>query len=148
MSAVAQSVPAASGPKRIEIVPFVLLLSALLLLVLVTFAQQAMIDELRGSAGKAFARGFLAGCSSPCVIRDNPGGRVSDYQALAKEVLASGHLVGIAGYCASACALFADLARPNVVIAGSTRFKFHKTSGESLPPVSPDIDAWVKAHGG
>lgn len=99
-------------------------------------------------SSNGFVRGFLSACGDPCIIEDNHGGFVVDYLALASEVNKQKLPVLIGGVCASACALFADLARPNVYIRTSVEFRFHKSSLESDPKMSDDISNWVAAHGG
>jgi hypothetical protein len=100
------------------------------------------------SGDEAFADGFLAACGDPCWIGFNPGGFVGSYQALARKVVATGRRVIINGPCSSACALFADKARPMVRITDAAVFGFHRTSAETPMPLSGDIDGWVSTHGG
>jgi hypothetical protein len=100
------------------------------------------------AAGEHFAKGFLAACGEPCIITANGGGRLDHFLALAAAVKAQKRTVIIAGPCFSACAIFADFARENVCITAAARFGFHRSSNENDPPQSPDIAAWVEAHGG
>ena len=97
--------------------------------------------------GGEWARGFLAGCGEPCRITFNGGGRVVDFEALAIAATEEGRDVVIDGPCGSACALFADLARPRVCIMPAASFHFHRVSDGSVPPDRPDIVAWVQRHG-
>lgn len=103
-------------------------------------------DVVSGNEG--FARGFLAACGSPCFITHNGGGKIGDFKALAERINDERHPVVIAGGCYSACTLMADLARVHVRITDAARFHFHAVSDGSTPDNSPDIKAWVKAHGG
>ncbi len=117
------------------------------------------------SFAKVFGRGTVT-------VTSNTGGTVSTFVAAAEEVLSTGRRVRIDGRCDSACALFADLARPNVCITKKAVFGFHQmtrvitfTSGETMrgiplttrvrsveirepPHASPDIKAWVEKRGG
>lgn len=118
-------------------------------------AQSFLIDRqhaelLKSVDDKAygFAAGFLDACGYPCVIRENRGGSLHDFEMLAALVRVRKTLIIIDGPCISACALFADMARQYVQITKSASFHFHKTSVEEDPPQSPDIARWVNAHGG
>jgi len=110
--------------------------------------QSETISTQRSTMGLKFASGFLASCGNPCVIRENPGGVVKDFEWLASLVNVRGQIIVIDGICASACALFADQARRYIRITDRAEFLFHKTSDGSDPPHSPDIAAWVNANGG
>ncbi len=109
----------------------------------------------------------LFGCTGhSCTIAGNMGGDVDTFTEAAHEALRKGVSVQIDGACYSACALFADLARPNVCVTRHAEFGFHQetviysyrgeafitfepgTYGDSDPPHSPDILAWVYAKGG
>ncbi|TSC63807.1 MAG: hypothetical protein G01um101491_452 [Parcubacteria group bacterium Gr01-1014_91] len=91
-------------------------------------------------------------------IVDSGGGSVWVFAYAAREILRMGRHVRIDGSCDSACALFADLARPNVCITDRAVFGFHQltitagpagaTETREPPPASPDIKAWVDARGG
>jgi hypothetical protein len=98
--------------------------------------------------GDGFAKGFLAACGDPCIIKANPGGRLGDFKALTDEIIAIKRRVIIEGYCASACAIMADRAREYVRIGKGAQFLFHMTSDETAPPGSSDVDSWVRSHGG
>ncbi len=116
--------------------------------------QSAQADKL--------TNGVLGRCGEPCFVDDNPGGEVSDFLDAAKAIQhGARNQVIIPWRCASACAIFADKARPHVCIMPSTVFAFHKGThslmrgdevvkvlGTFDPPQSSDIHAWVKAHGG
>jgi hypothetical protein len=108
----------------------------------------AVVLKTVRASNEAFAEGFLTACGNPCWVSSNPGGRVADYEALARKVVATNRRIIINGDCVSACALFADRARPMVRITETAVFLFHRTNLEEPPPTSPDISAWVNAHGG
>jgi len=113
--------------------------------------QHKIITDMASTfteTGVKFAFGFLAGCGRPCVIRDNPGGVIRDYEWLSSLVNVREQIVIIDGSCASACALFADHARSNIRITDRAVFKFHQVSDGTEPWHSSDIADWVHAHGG
>ena len=116
----------------------------------------------------------LGECADPCIIKPNRGGSVETFRSAARGGLSGLEKQIVIGVpCISACAIFADLARPRVCIAEGAVFLFHMARhpmlniewftiksistgfiGEPLifiysdPPQSPDIDAWVKSRGG
>ncbi|MGQ2908727.1 MAG: hypothetical protein ACT6QU_12310 [Aliihoeflea sp.] len=116
------------------------------------------------SRGSAYESVFGACRGDTCVIRDNPGGDVRKFLAAAKEIRRSGKRVVIDGQCASACAIFADVARERVCITKRATFGFHKASvfraqvtgnvrkWERIrrhdPEHSSDIANWVYRNGG
>lgn len=64
-----------------------------------------------------------------CVISSNPGGNVRQFLAAASEVLRGAkRMIVIDGTCASACVIFADVARERVCITRKARFAFHKAT--------------------
>lgn len=94
-------------------------------------------------------------CSRPCIIHASEGGTVGRFLNAAEELKAEHALAIIDGWCASACTVFADKARPNVCITRRAVFLFHQatddfTSKHEDPSrfYSPGIVAWVRAHGG
>lgn len=114
-------------------------------------SQQRGIDlavELYQWRAKGFAEGFLSHCGEPCVIDENGGGIIVNFEALAARVVAEKRHMVIGGKCASACALLADLARARLCILPAAYFLFHRDSANDLPPDSADIMAWVEANGG
>ena len=122
---------------------------ALLLAIMMALLRIAEygVAHARASADE-FARGFLDGCGEPCVVAGNDGGKLIDYVTLAASVLEEGRTVVIAGRCYSACALFADLARPQTCVLPTAEFLFHRASDETVPPDADDVRGWVERHGG
>ena len=123
------------------------------------------------SAGPALNQAIPSGCSrTTCVVHDNPGGEISVFQSAARELVAEGKHLVIDGRCASACVVLADMARSNTCITQNARIEVHQAeiveftgqmtmvAGQPVPvahlvrredpPQSPDINRWVKAHGG
>lgn len=135
-----------------------LLLSGLLLSSATAHAQSP--------GARAFDAAFGPCRGSTCVVRSNPGGDVRRFVAAARAVRAGAkRLVVIDGPCASACVIFADIARDRVCITDRATFGFHKatlfraerrTGGERRwrqiarhdPVHSADIDRWVRRNGG
>ncbi len=93
-------------------------------------------------------------CEEPCIVRYNGGGYLAAFREAAHMVQGGARKsVIIDGECISACALFADLARPHVCITEHAVFKFHKavflpTQTRFDPDHSTDIARWVNKHGG
>ena len=79
-----------------------------------------------------------------CIIRDNPGGNSHQYEMAAEAVKRLRIRVRIAGECNSACALFADLARPNVCIEGTAQFAFHLGTVEVSRQIS--LPSWLGGY--
>jgi hypothetical protein len=105
--------------------------------------------------------GSTFSCGEPCIIENSPGGYLDRFERAAKAVhRGERRQIVIDGRCASACALFADLARPHVCITERAMLAFHKGSGGNLdlteglvtfrfdPPQSKDIKQWVEQRGG
>ena len=124
-------------------------------------------EELRArlrELGKKKIR-VLFHCKDPCIISDNMGGVIEQFQRAAIAVRAGARtLIVVDGECPSSCAWFADLVRPKACITRRASFAFHKfrepqewvVNGVSQviptnftdPPHSSDIDSWVKKGGG
>lgn len=130
----------------------------------------SLADSPKVQAGPALDAALQARCwRVTCTIRDNPGGDIELFRQAAQEVLDEGKFLVIDGFCASACVILADLARSNVCLTQAAQMAVHKASvievtgsarvegrevpvGHLLrredPPQSPDIDKWIKSHGG
>lgn len=99
-------------------------------------------------------------CGDPCIIKENMGGSADAFLFAAREILAGARSqVVVDGYCASACAYFADKARPRVCVTKNAVFAFHQGTLELrditeqndprlIVVHSPDIEQWVKKRGG
>lgn len=140
---------------RLTLPTFMAASIAILALCVGLVIQGRIVDDqhaeiLKGVDDKSyhFAVGFLDACGSPCVIRENRGGSLRDFEMLAALVRVRQALVIIDGPCVSACVLFADMARQYVQITRKASFHFHKDSIEEDPPHAPDIARWVNGHGG
>lgn len=119
----------------------------------------------QSSRGSAYEAVFGPCRGETCVIRNNPGGDVRKFLAAAAEVRRGPkRMIVIDGPCASACAIFADVARKRVCITDRASFGFHKASvfrAQDLggvrkwervrrhdPEHSRDIANWVYRNGG
>jgi len=100
-------------------------------------------------------------CPRTCVVTHDPGGLVREFKSQAYILKGQGRRLVIDGFCASACTIGADLARPNVCITPKATFHFHKGYRPSLWPLgreivrvdlsdqySTDIRRWIALKGG
>jgi hypothetical protein len=120
------------------------------------------------SAGPALDEALQRNCTrTTCTVRHNPGGEIEVFQRAARELLSEGKRLVIDGVCASACVILADIARSNTCVTARAKLQVHQATvvrftGQSVggqrpiaelvrredPPHSPDIDRWVRSHGG
>ncbi len=121
-------------------------------------------------AEESFIEEAFPGCTAArCVVKDNPGGYLWNYEAAAVQILLSGiaHIV-VDGECASACASVIDLLREypvDICITPRAVFRFHKAAlvrevtqaGKVVEkdvlfyadtPQTPEVQKWVAARGG
>jgi hypothetical protein len=86
-----------------------------------------LLFTLNGSLARADIVSRALGCNGdPCVVEDSAGGKVSVFQEAGYAVDKGARtLVIIDGLCASACVLFADIARRKVCITEWAMFGFH-----------------------
>lgn len=102
-----------------------------------------------GPAG-AIAIARAAGpCGNPCTIVSNNGGRIIDFEDAGDAIrTGNGQKLVIDGFCASACMVMADLARPKACITPRAVFAYHKTNFNRPIPLSADLHGWIMRHGG
>src|SRR4051794_38381434 len=91
----------------------------------VVVAGQFVASNSFAGAGLDKALGAHCGRSA-CILTNNPGGEVQVFMRAAQEVLAEGKHLRIAGLCASACVLMADMARDNTCMTADAQFAVHK----------------------
>jgi hypothetical protein len=121
------------------------MLACLSVMMLAAPAAQA-ITLSRGAAAIARAVG---GCSNPCTIQSNSGGVIVDFEAAGNAIRAGARQkLIINGFCASACMVMADRARPRACITSSAVFAYHKTNYNRPIPLSGDLRGWIVRHGG
>jgi hypothetical protein len=104
----------------------------------------------------------VLGCKGdPCVIEHSRGGKIALFQEAGYAVdQGARKLVVIDGLCASACVLFADIARSRICITESARFGVHQYRTPAwrnrkdspqvsrAPCLSGDIIDVAEEHGG
>src|SRR5262249_22359157 len=99
----------------------------------------------RGAAAIARAVGD---CSNPCTIQASNGGRIVDFEDAGNAIRAGARQkLVISGYCASACMVMADRARPRACITSNATFLYHKTNYNRPIPLSGCLRGWCLAHG-
>lgn len=110
---------------------------------------QQWMDETRAEGGSFWEDPVRDECGDPCVVANNNGGHSVVFK-FAAAILPSRRKHGavIDGFCNSACALFADLARPNVCVTRTALMGFHRSNQENSPEHADDINAWVVTNGG
>lgn len=110
--------------------------------------QKWMNDE-RAKGASFWEDPISDACGDPCRISENFGGHAVVFEFAAKTLSERRkHGAVIDGYCASGCALFADLARPNICITRNAVMAFHMASDEREPNDRADIKHWIRDHGG
>lgn len=101
-----------------------------------------------GAGASAIAR--VAGdCGNPCTIVSNRGGVIVDFEKAGDAIRAGARQkLVISGFCASACMVMADRARPRACITSSAVFAYHKTNWNRPIPLRADLRGWIVRHGG
>jgi len=101
------------------------------------------------SQGAAAIARAVGGCGNPCTVQSNNGGRIIDFED-AGDAIRSGarQKLVIGGFCASACMVMADRARPRACITSSATFAYHKTNYNRPIPLRGDLRGWIVRHGG
>ena len=121
------------------------MLACLPVMILAQTAAQA--SPLRQGAA-AIARA-VGNCSNPCTIQSNNGGVIVDFEAAGNAIRAGARQkLVINGFCASACMVMADRARPRACITSRAVFAYHKTNFNRPIPLSGDLRGWIAHHGG
>jgi len=101
-------------------------------------------SELSGQA-----RAMLDNCSDPCTIQNNNGGVIADFENAGDAIHAGARqMLVIDGFCASACMVMADRARPRACITTRAQFGYHETNYSRPIPLDADLNGWIMQHGG
>jgi hypothetical protein len=97
--------------------------------------------------GQALA--MLDNCGDPCTIQNNNGGVIADFEN-AGDAISGGarQMLVIDGFCASACMVMADRARPRACITSRAQFGYHETNYNRPIPLHADLNGWIMSHGG
>jgi len=91
----------------------------------------------------------LDNCGDPCMIERNNGGVIADFENAGDAIHAGARqMLVIDGYCASACMVMADRARPRACITSRAQFGYHETNYVRPIPLSADLNGWIMNHGG
>jgi hypothetical protein len=110
-------------------------------------AASAQATPLNQGAA-AIARA-VGDCSNPCTIQSNNGGIIVDFERAGSAIRSGARQkLVIDGYCASACMVMADRARPRTCITPRAQFGYHKTTWNRPIPLSGDLRGWIMRHGG
>jgi len=113
-------------------------------------SQQDLVNtdaDPSGRSGQAAA--LLDSCSDPCMIEHSNGGVVADFENAGDAIRAGARqMLVIDGYCASACMVMADRARPRACITSRAQFGYHETNYNRPIPLNADLRGWVMNHGG
>lgn len=100
------------------------------------------------AAGVKAVAAVVGGCSDPCVVTSNNGGRINSFRNAGEAIRrGEGQMLVIDGYCASACMVLADRARPRACITSRATFAYHKTNWDRPLPLSPAIHSWIVSNG-
>jgi hypothetical protein len=104
------------------------------------------------AAWSAFAAAItrtVGDCSNPCTIQSNNGGIIVDFEHAGDAIRGGARQkLVIDGFCASACMVMADRARPRACITSRTVFAYHKTNYNRPIPLSGGLRGWIMRHGG
>jgi hypothetical protein len=101
-----------------------------------------------GQGAGAIARA-IGDCSNPCTVQSSNGGRIVDFEDAGNAIRAGARKrLVIDGYCASACMVMADRARPRACITSRATFLYHKTNYNRPIPLHADLHGWIMRHGG
>ena len=90
----------------------------------------------------------VGNCGNPCTIVRNMGGRIIDFEDAGDAIRSGKQRLVIDGYCASACMVMADRARPRTCITSRAVFGYHKTNFGRPIPLRADLRGWIIRHGG
>jgi hypothetical protein len=114
-------------------------------------AAAMLVVSLPVLTPKRFARATV-------VVRDDPGGMVSDYIRWLERVADASVLIRIEGQCISACTLVLALPPGAACMLPTAKFGFHLASIDGVPNEEatqeliqrfypPRVQQWIKDHG-
>jgi hypothetical protein len=110
-------------------------------------ATPAYSIPLTPGGAAAIAR-VIGPCAEDCVVRSNNGGSIVYFEDAADVIRRARKKLIIDGYCASACMVMADHARPRTCITERAVFVYHKTNFNRPIPLRSDLHRWIMRHGG
>src|SRR5215208_2553157 len=117
---------------------------AALLLIAVTPAEAIPFTP----GGAAAVARVIGPCAEDCVVRSNGGGSIVYFADAAHVIRRARKKLIIDGYCASACMVMADRARPRTCITERAVFAYHKTNYNRPIPLRSDLHRWIMRQGG
>jgi hypothetical protein len=121
---------------------------ALVSLLGVSLAAIASSAHAITAAGVKMVAEAVGGCGDPCVVVSNSGGRITSFRGAGDAIRrGAGQMLVIDGYCASACMVMADRARPRACITSRATFAYHKTNWNRPLPLSSDLHSWIVRNG-
>jgi hypothetical protein len=101
------------------------------------------------SAGAAAIARVIGPCTGEaCVVRSNGGGSIVYFEDAAYVIRRTRKRLVIDGFCASACMVMADRARPRTCITERAVFAYHNTNRNYPIPLRSDLHRWIMRHGG
>jgi hypothetical protein len=121
-------------------------------LVIISFLLIGLVSAeaapLTPGGASAIARA-LGSCGDPCTISANNGGSIMDFEDAGDAIRAGARKeLVIDGFCASACMVLADRARPRACITRRAVFAYHKTNFNRPIPLHADLRLWIVRVGG
>jgi hypothetical protein len=110
-------------------------------------ATPAYAIPLTPSGAAVIAR-VIGPCAEDCVVRSNGGGSIVYFEDAATVIRRTRKKLIIDGFCASACMVMADRARPRTCITERAVFAYHNTNRNYPIPLRSDLHRWIMRHGG
>ena len=110
-------------------------------------ATPAYAIPLTPSGAAVIAR-VIGPCAEDCVVRSNGGGSIVYFEDAATVIRRARKKLIIDGFCASACMVMADRARPRTCITERAVFAYHNTNRNYPIPLRSDLHRWIMRHGG
>ena len=98
--------------------------------------------------GAAVIARVIGPCGEACVVRSNGGGSIVYFEDAASVIRRARKKLIIDGFCASACMVMADRARPRTCITERAVFAYHNTNRNYPIPLRSDLHRWIMQHGG
>jgi len=98
--------------------------------------------------GAAAIARVIGPCEDACVVQSNSGGSIAYFEDAATVIRRARKKLVIDGYCASACMVMADRARPRTCITERAVFAYHKTNYNRPIPLRSDLHRWIMRQGG
>src|SRR5262249_6298666 len=87
------------------------------ILAMLAIAGCAKLGDQTGLGGSDQPRAVLDNCGDPCTIQNNNGSVIADFENAGNAIRAGARqMLVIDGFCASACMVMADRARPRACI--------------------------------